>query len=467
MADETGTGDNGGTVTLDADTSPFEAALDRAVQHAQQWGQKVNNVIGRLVDFTDTKVKGWADATAKVADASSQQVGAVVGTGIGTGVGAWFGGPAGAAVGNRIGAELGGLVGQHFDLTPLAQAASEALAAVDPLVTSLADSWDIIQNDASDTFGRIKEQIRSLSVDDFTNAIADQNGEAAAKVSAVWQSVTEEIYGFFARTVDRFREAIDTVWEAIKEPVAVVADWLQDVAAKLGLVEEGTARWADAIRSVTDVGKEVVGFFGFFFGYVEGLLKKFSGYVAEYVHVPLRKAITELVDFISDALTVVGSEVGDNFVGRLFTQAAEGAKRAAENLRATQKAFEDTVKAAQETDAGALGLLREEQARRLLEFGAASRAAGHDRRSLPPAEGDLPTPAEKAVERAMATVQAAVVGSKEANEAIIRAVTQRGADAGERQAAAQEQVAARQEEANGLLREMNRKLTDALVVQTV
>lgn len=296
--------DNGAVVRLEADASPFMAALDKAREHTQGWAGKIQSAVSSIADFSTQKLASWSDKTKAVAGLTSEQVGQAIGGGIGAGVGFWFGGPLGAGIGAQVGALIGDRVGSNLDLSPIANKTSELFEALKPLADEVGASMDIVKNDVMDTSKSIVEAWSEVSLKDVWKGLVDGNQEALDKLKGAWETTTTEITGFFARSLDRLREMIDKIWGAIREPVAVVAGFVQSLLEKIGLVDQGTQDWGESVRSVEDAGRNAIGGLAYGLGYLEGLLKKAGGYWGEYVVAPMMSGFTELVKFLSDLAAV-------------------------------------------------------------------------------------------------------------------------------------------------------------------
>lgn len=299
--------ENGAVVRLEADASPFMAALDRAREHTQGWAGKIQSAVGAISDFSTEKLASWADKTKAVAGLTSEQVGQALGGGIGLGLGTFFGGPVGATIGAQVGALIGDQAGSSINLSPIAAKASELFEALKPLAEEVSVSFDIVKNDVVDTATAIGSAWEGVALKDVWRGFVQGSQESLDKIKTAWAVTAAEISGYFARSMDRLREMIDKVWAAIKEPIATVASGFQTLLEKIGLVDQGTQDWGESIRAVEDAGTQVIASIGYGVGYLEGILKKAAGYFGEYIAAPMALVVAEVTDFLGD-LALVASE---------------------------------------------------------------------------------------------------------------------------------------------------------------
>lgn len=338
MADEP-TGDGSGAeVRLDLDTSPFEAALNKAAEKAAGWSTRITAVLEKVNSFSAEKVQELKEKAAGFAELSSEDIGAGLGTGIGAAIGTYLGGPAGTAIGGKLGAKLGAMFGSAVDLTPLAKAVEEAFGVFQDVTSGVSEAWASISQDAADTLAEIKSLISSITFADFFSAVFQQNDEAAGKIGGAWEKVSGRAADFADVALFRVTNAVDSVWAKIQEPLARVADVFQGVLRQLGVLDEGTQNWGDALRSVGNAGEEVGRRLAYALGYMETAFKKIGGYAEEYIVLPLKFALSKLFGTLADFISGLNQSIVDSFGGPRFEEldkAAAALKKQQENIEAT------------------------------------------------------------------------------------------------------------------------------------
>lgn len=476
MADETD-GGSGGTVRLDADTSPFEAALNRAQQKFSGWGDKITGLVDRMNTVTETKISAWADKAAGIAGLASEEIGGVAGGGIGAAIGTFFGGPAGTLIGSKIGNMLGGAIGSNIDLTGAADVFSGLLGTVQEFGGRVKAEFQDISADGSETWGRIKEAWSGVSYRDVFDALFKDSKDAQEKILGAWDATFGNIEDFAARMVSRLRSGIDSLWGAINEPLAKVADFLQAVAVKLGLVEAGTASWGDAIRNIKDVGNEVLGAIAYGFGYMNDVIVKVGGFIQEHIIVPINrmeiafaKAILSIIETAKDIpgfdqlFDVSKFEAGIEKIKGILDQGNANVDQAEKNAREAQNRV--------------IGSTGEKWRKDIKDFADKGDELNKERNKDKGFVGPLPEPAfvgplENVAEKfaqAVKGVAAQVEGSAAANQTILRAAQEREGFAAkspiQRAAEAAAEQVRKQDETNRILKQVKDKLDDTLIVST-
>src|SRR4051812_16487454 len=159
MADDVG-GDGGGAeVRLDLDTSPFDAALDRAAKSASGWGERIQGVFSRASEGITSKTAAVTGFVQTAIDAAGEtgDLGESIGKGLGTLIGGVAGfGPIGAAIGRTIGGALGSELGKAVDLQSLTDQVLGAGTEIGGIIEQTSTSWDRVKEAGGETFDRIR-----------------------------------------------------------------------------------------------------------------------------------------------------------------------------------------------------------------------------------------------------------------------------------------------------------------------
>lgn len=286
MASEDPTG-AAAVVTLTADTRPYEKALDKAEKDTNSWGKKVADGLGTINLFESAgrfdMMKNQVESLGKLGlEQVGQKLGGGLGAGLGQAAGMAFGGPFGATIGNFLGGTLGEQIGGA-----LTDTVGDALKG---------DTW---LRDVNLAGGRIGEILGSGWGDPFAMSFDEVMGKAQEKAGQVW----EEVKTLALKSLFRVTEGIDWLWSKVQQPFAAVLNWTQQIAVKLGLVEEGTGAWGDAILNAQDVGRTMVGAVGYGLGYLEGLFIKLGGVIGKHLIAPLTTGLGTALQVASAALS--------------------------------------------------------------------------------------------------------------------------------------------------------------------
>lgn len=347
------TGDNGASLTLTADASPFEAALDRAGERVSAWSSGLTSKfdalsasIGDRTAAITGKITGIFDSINERAAGGvdlAESIGSVLGGAAGLAV---FG-PVGAKIGATLGGELSKAVGEHFDLEGLFTGLSEGRGPFGDMVSKTRDDLSTLRAGIEENFADLTSGIRdALRGIDLTAWLNDD----ASGIEKRWNdlvgnlgSQTEEAVGL---ALTRLTDAIDTVFGRWKEPVAGFVDGLQNALAQFGWIEAGTEKWGDALRGVEEVGTQVFVAIARGVGYVEVALQKAGAVVANAFVVPFSFALEQIGKLIADQIAAANDLSESLGAGRLLGEAEEKVRNLAANAGAIkQRAFDFAVNA--------------------------------------------------------------------------------------------------------------------------
>jgi hypothetical protein len=374
MADEVA------VVGLEADASEFDKALEESSKSIEDWGKSVadsvkpggdgfrtlgdaidkfsgrfetmrNSLSGRVEGLLSKITEMGEGASAKlegIADLTNQQLSQSLGSGLGTLLGSRFGlGGLGEAIGKQVGDGLADVV----DFKNLADGATELLNGLKPIIASVKSSIGTIFNDLSNTFSEVKDLAKSVGLGeilrgDFTGAVG--------KITTFLEQAANQWQGFFFRFAAHTGDAMDGLWSKIKEPIARVADFIQAVLVKIGLLNEGTGKWGDSIRSVGEIAKTVFGAVAYAIGFLGGFLKIIGGEIQQYILAPLVSLVENVVSLLSKVFEKVAANVG-GAVGRRAADVAKFLKEVEDNIAKTKDALREEGRKNQEVDPFAAG----------------------------------------------------------------------------------------------------------------
>lgn len=369
MADEVA------VVGLEAETSEFDKALGDAEKAVGDWGKAVEKAVkpgeggfktlgdaldkftGRFdaarqslagrVDSMLSKLgelgEGASEKLASVAEMSSKEIGQSIGAGLGGLLGARAGlGDFGAKIGNFVGDKLSKVI----DFRAIVDGATEMLESIRPIFEDIQGYVGIIFAEAKVVFSEIKDLARSVGIGEIMRG--DLTG-AWDKITTFVEGAFEKLQGFAFRFAVRLGDAMDRVWNAIKEPIARLADFFQSLLQKVGLLGEGTNKWGDSIRSVGQVARTVFGALAYAVGFVQGLLQKTAGYIQEYVIAPMLVLAENVVSLLAKVFQKVSDTVG-GVVGRKAGEAAKFLKDLERDIGATKQEVRDIGRENQKAD---------------------------------------------------------------------------------------------------------------------
>ena len=341
----------GGSVSITADTKPWEAALDRAAAKMDAWGEKVKSILDKASQFNETKLKEWGKNLSALSEQTGEQIGAKLGNKIGTYIGGALGTLLGPGLGTMIGSELGGVIGDEIgsrlseiDTEGLFGSLAGALAPAGEAIDVLRNGVSGIQFDADMTFRNIKNLFSDFDPSELLGPNSAKAWEGLKeKANAAWDQIGE----FAERTAFRISDSLNNAFELIKEPIAAALDAIQKVLVEIGLAPEKTAPWGDSIREIGDFTKTLFGNFAYGFGVVEGLVKKLGGYILEYVGLPIAGMGSSIISGIGVAIQgimqLITDSVPESFLPSGF---ADGVQRAGRKLEELQAKFDKNLDAA-------------------------------------------------------------------------------------------------------------------------
>lgn len=476
----------GGSVSITADTKPWEAALDRAAAKMDDWGERVKSILDKASEFNETKLKEWGKNLSKLSELNGEQLGAKLGNKIGTYVGGALGTLLGPGLGTMIGSELGGAIGDEvgsrlskIDTKGLFGSISGALAPAGEAIDVLRDGVTGIQFDAEITNRRIKNLFKEF---DPSELIGSNSAEAWKKLSANAEAAWNEIGLFAERSAYRISSSLSSAFKLVQEPVALLLDAVQKVLTEIGLAPEKTASWGDSIRQVDDFTKTLFGNFAYGFGVVEGLVKKLGGYILEYIGLPIAGVGASIVSTLGVAIQgimqIVTESVPESFLPAGF---ADGVQRAGRKLEEMQSKFEKSLDDAIAKAQGLQGvdILGNAEARRQQSLNGFDKtkdtveAQDEFRAMIDAMMADLEAIANMQINKVDRSASASVASrailerSQEAANIIARAQSPNIGNVGERAAVAAEKGAKEQERAANILDRIEKRLDDSLIVQSV
>jgi uncharacterized phage infection (PIP) family protein YhgE len=444
------------TVTLSGDVSPFEAAMDKAQERASRWGNAVTGILDKISSTTTAKAEAFASRASELVEMPSAAIGETLGSGIGATVGTFLGGPVGTMIGSSLGKMIGSSLGANIDLSAITSNLNELLGGVGQIADKAKEAWAETKSDGAETFGRLKEIWSGVSSKDFYNLLVSGNDEAAAKMSEAWTKSWQEVQDFGARSIYRFQELIDQGWAMIQQPIAAVADFLQGIAVKLGLVDAGTQSWGDSIRAIEDVGAKVIDGLAYGLGWIGGLFQKIGGYIGEYILVPYMDAVSKIYEGLGKL-----AELGEKLPGK-WGDAFKSMSAELKGISAgINKMSEDALKTAQQLqnvdmnqsglDAQAIAQRGRTSGRDMLE---AERAMNSILDELLAKVADKIPDTPMVQGRSVQIADTFLRDSQESNRAILRAMATGaagGADNQQRMAEASEEIAQYSKEQSGYL----------------
>ena len=361
MADEVA------SVSLEADSSSFDESLDASQSKMDEWGKSITDSVGpanQLFQTLTSRVEGFSsklvafassanEKLAGFADLSNEQIGKSLGTVAGAGLGSFLG-PAGAQIGSLLGDQIGGALSDTVDFKALAGEAQAFLDSVRPLFDQITGWWGEVFGDAKETFGKIKDIVGELGLGDL---LSGDLGTAWDKITTAFDGVVMEWEGFVNRFAARVVGAMDSLWSAVKEPLAKVADFIQRLLVRIGVLDAGTEKWGDTIRSIQEIGKTVFGAIAYAVGYVGGVFKVVGGYIADYLIAPLYSFYETVLGTIAKVFEKIAANVG-GWMGRTAKDIAKLAREGEEAMKETKELVQEVAKVGKnanpEADARAL-----------------------------------------------------------------------------------------------------------------
>jgi hypothetical protein len=437
----------GAVVKLDADTSPWERSMAKVAEQAKTWGKKIAdnlatmNLMESMGRFES--MKGQLESMSRMGmDGIGQKMGGGLGAGIGQAAGMAFAGPFGAQAGNLLGGVLGEQLGQS-----LGKGIGDGLKG---------DTW---MRDIKLSAGRIGElftvdwdKLWGQSLEDVWAGVQEKAGKA-------W----EEVQTLGAKALFRLEQAVDGLWDKARKPFAAIANWTQEIGVKLGLVEEGTTKWGDALLMIQDMGQKVVGDLGYGLGYLEGLFIKLGGVITKHVVAPLT---TGLGTALQATAVAIGALTNDPKIKLLLGAAGidlgkitDGLSAAGRNLTTTGVQLGVGADVLANLDPNKQGELRRNQ---IVEGVKAGKAAVANDAPAAPAPAAPPPPPPQVFDLA----KAVLADSREA--ANIRArvgVQDQQIKALDKVANQGEKQVEQQKDMIDILRDIGRQLFDAPVIK--
>ena len=482
MADEVA------SVSLEADSSSFDESLEQSQSKMDEWGQSITDSVGpanQLFQTLTSRVEGFSSklvafastANEKLqgfADMSNEQIGKSLGAIGGAGLGSFLG-PAGAQIGSLLGDQIGGALSGSVDFKGLVDQAQAFLDSVRPLFDQITGWWGEVFGDAKETFKKIKDIVGELGLGDL---LSGDLGTAWDKITTAFDGVVMEWEGFVNRFAARVVGAMDSLWSAVKEPLAKVADFIQRLLVRIGVLDAGTEKWGDTIRSIQEIGKTVFGAIAYAVGYVGGVFKVVGGYIADYLIAPLYSFYETVLGTIAKVFEKIAANVG-GWMGRTAKDIAKLAREGEEAMKGAKEKFQELGEIGKNASPDADGRALENSVKGGVDKGRADLDRRQQMKDYwqPILEGAGSAIADflaKGVQKIdqMAdldvaigtggTAQALVEGSREAASAIAKArgegsMMEKQLAAQERAAAAAEATALKIEDMKGQIESLNRK----------
>lgn len=333
MADDlTAGGSADPTVTLTADAGPFERGLDKAAAKLSSWGSAIESRFGKIAEGVKgktAKLTGFLGAVNEKAEGGMDAAGAI-GTVLGGAIGTSIGGPIGAAIGAQIGAGLMGALGESVDFGALLGGANGFKAAVEREVGATKDAWAGFKYSAQARLNEVREAFGGLNLAELIRGDAES---AAKKLEAAFGRATDRVELLVGQGMARVADRINGAFDAVKEPVAQVADVLQAVGEQLGLVDGATAKWGDNIRGLEDVGLKAMRVLGAAVGYVEAAFVKLGATVVRAVQRPVAEALGAVLGQAREALKWAAENTPDWAGGAKFSRWAAGLEGVEDRVR--------------------------------------------------------------------------------------------------------------------------------------
>lgn len=487
MADEVA------SVSLEADSSSFDESLDQSQSKMDDWGKSIADSVtpaNKLFETLTARVEGFSSKLVAFASSANEKLAGFagmaneqIGQGLGSLAGAGLGtllGPVGTQIGSLLGEQIGGALSGAVDFQGLIGDAQGLLQSFSPLFEGIKGWWGEVFEDAKETFGKITRIVGELGLGDL---LSGDLGTAWNKITKVFDGVVMEWEGFVNRFAARVVGAMDSLWNAVKEPLAKVADFIQRLLVRVGVLDQGTEKWGDTIRSIQEIGKTVFGAIAYALGYVGGVFKIVGGYIGDYLIAPMYDFYEFVFGTIAKVFEKLAANVG-GAAGRALKEIAETANFGKEAMAETAEQIRKLSEAAKKVSPDAegqdfkkkfLGGIKqgEEQIRK--ETGGFTGAAAIQQSAnfMMEGLGQVVKQVEKAINAANSTggtAQTFAEGSREAATAIAKArgegnsVAEKQLAAQERAAKAAEETAMKIEDMKNQIESLNRKFENVQAV---
>lgn len=307
--DEFGEGEEdplGGSVSITADTKPWEKALDRASEKMQEWGGKVTSILDKASEYNELKISEWGKNLTKLSEQNGEQIGAKLGDKVGSYLGAAIGTVLGPGVGTYIGKELGSEIGEQLgkelsklDTKEIFESLAGVLSPVGEAIDTIKYGWEGIVFDADYTIGHIKTLFSDFNPEEL---LGSDSGKAWDKLKASAEAAWTSIEEMATRSAFRISNMMQNVFEVMQEPLARLSDVVQGLLVKWGVLEESANKWGDAIRGIGDVAKTVFGAMVQAIGHIEGVIRNVGGTIQYTFGVLFMTAISKVMNQIGESL---------------------------------------------------------------------------------------------------------------------------------------------------------------------
>ncbi|QEL19508.1 hypothetical protein [Limnoglobus roseus] len=409
------------------------------------------------VDSLSDKIANFGSGTKSKIAAFSDMSSGEIGGELGGAAGGFLGQKLGLGdFGGRLGKSLGAGLGDVIDFKGVFEQANEFLKSLQPVFDQIKGWWKETFDDAKDAFNEIKDLASNIGIGELLKG--DFEG--------VWTRLTEFVdqavgkWGdFVASFVYRVGESMDNLWAIVRAPLANVANFVQGVLTRLGLVDETTEKWGESIANVANIGKEAFGLLGFSLGYLGGIFKQIGGYLVEYLVTPIVTLVETVVGVVSKLFKKM-AELLPGAAGRAFEAGSKEAEAWRKTIGEYRQALDKVATDLENTNAGETGLDVEGFIKNVFDRGEKKTKENREKRAA------LPKPVEEANdvgERAGnlfggSTVQAMQEGQRETVNAIAK-LRSGGENAMEQVAKAARDQVAELALANTKLSEQNRLLS--------
>jgi hypothetical protein len=312
-------------LTLEADDSKWSAGIDKATTSLNNWSTaslskaeeavtKIGEKFGQITGLLTGAVGEGEETVSQLVSRHAASLGEK------------YLGSFGSAIGGGVGDLLGALI-ETVDTSTL----FEEDTTGESFVSGIKSTFDDLTDITGKTISTLKDTLLGFKPRDLLqggfSGLTDGIAELSANIGTV---LREGLVMGMASVAD----ALNGVFNLVKQPLAAVATGVQGLLEYFGLIEESTESWGVALTNIQDIGVGVFQVIAYAIGSIKDILTVISGVISEYLIGPLTRfvgyitqAVAQFLNAIAWGLAKIGSVETAESLRRLASQVGSGGER--------------------------------------------------------------------------------------------------------------------------------------------
>lgn len=239
-------------VEVSANDNLFVRAFDRMTKRLYSFSLAADKTFANFNEKLVSSLPKVIEKLDEWAEKTNEEIGEQIGQGLGSLAGSALGlilGPVGVSIGKTLGGAIGkalaGPIGVAFEgLLPVFR---EAMDSAEEMLQDFGLEFVDQITSTTETLDRMRKALAAINM----HSIADSGQDAIDELKAAGEDWALE-------TLARIEYVANQFLEKFRAPLAVMAEGLQAILEKLGLVQKGTRSWGEEITKADNIGERMI-----------------------------------------------------------------------------------------------------------------------------------------------------------------------------------------------------------------